>query len=45
METAFDGQLVMPTHHPNWGQPPRMRLFVLEDMGETLSIKNEILLK
>lgn len=38
---SFDGRLIMPIHQPNSG-PIRMRLFELEDLGDTLRIKAEI---
>ncbi len=39
--TSFDGRLIMPIHQPNSG-PIRMRLFELEDKGDTLRLKAEI---
>ena len=38
---SFDGRLIMPIHQPNSGAT-RMRLFELEDLGDTLRIKDEI---
>lgn len=35
---TFDGRLMMPIHHPNSGAI-RMRLFELEDCGDTLRLK------
>lgn len=38
---AFDGRLVMAVHQPNQGKS-RARLFVLEDAGNTLRVREEI---
>ncbi len=38
---TFDGRLVMPIHQPNQGKS-RARLFELEDLGNTLRVRQEI---
>ena len=38
---TFDGRLVMAIHQPNQGNI-RVRLFELEDVGETLRVRQEI---
>ncbi len=35
---TFDGRLVMTLHTPNGGKLTRIRLFEMEDMGETLKV-------
>lgn len=40
--TSFDGRSMLVFHQPNGGQKERARLYELEDMGDTLKLKNAV---
>ena len=37
---ALDGRLMLALHQPNSGAPERLKLFELEDLGDTLKLKD-----